>query len=360
MQHTNAKNFDNLSGVFGFTLFIAAASAILGFPSVTSLGAFEGLKISSNIIIPALFPFTVMSLFLVKSGGLFIIGQKANPLTQKMLGIGGTEFAVIIISLLGGYPVGAKIINELKSTKQIDSFCAKNLLKYCANPSPAFFINIVGINILGSKTAGIILLISNAITCMVLNIINFKFTGQQKQNAKNKYKKMPLSAAFVESVTEGAKIIIGISAFVVLFSSIAAVAKSVIKNSVFYSLLCPFLEISFGITEVANISVLPAFYSFLLCFGGLSTICQIKQAAGGIKVGFGFIILHRIIHGIAALGLSFLLFKLFPVAKETISNGVNVNLGQMPLFLPSVALIIFAVVFLLFIDGQKQNPQLKN
>ena len=355
MQHINAKNFDNLSGVFGFTLFIAAAAAILGFPSVTSMGAFEGLKISSNIIIPALFPFTVMSLFLVKSGGLFIIGQKANPLTQKLLGIGGTEFAVMIISLLGGYPVGAKTISELKSTNQIDCFCAKNLLKYCANPSPAFFINIVGINILGSKTAGIILLVSNAAACIGLNIINFKFAGLQKQSAKNEYKKTPLSAAFVESVTEGAKIIIGISAFVVLFSSIAAVAKNIIENNILYSLLCPFLEISFGITEVANVGIPPAFYSFLLCFGGLSTICQIKQASGEIKVGLGFIILHRIVHGITATAVAFLLFKIFPVAKETISNGVSVNLGQMPLFLPSVALIIFAVVFLLFVNGENKK-----
>ena len=360
MQHIHIKKLNYSEGVLGLIFFIAAAAAILGFPSTTSKGAYEGLKISSSIIIPSLFPFTVFSLFFVKSGGLFIVSKKINKITQKLFGIGGTEFSVIIISLLGGYSVGAKIVSELKVTNQIDEYYAKQLLKYCANPSPAFFINIIGINILGSKAAGVLLLISNLVACLFLNIINLNITGCQNQFAKNRYKKAPLSVAFVESVTEGAKIIIGISAFVVLFSAVAAVLKGVIKNDFYYSLLCPFLEISFGVTEVKSICLAPALYSFLLCFGGLSTICQIKQAAGKISAGFGFIILHRIIHGALSYGISFLLFKIFPIVKETISNGVTVNIGEMPLFVPSVALIIFAVVFLLFINGENEKLNLKS
>lgn len=355
MQNINTKYLNYKSGVFGLTFFTIAAIVILGFPSVTSLGAYNGLKISSNVIIPALFPFTVVSIFLVKSGGLFIISKTINPVTLKLFGLGGTQFAVIIISLLGGYPVGAKTINELKSTNQIDEYTAKRLLKHCINPSPAFFINIVGINVLGSKTAGVILLLANGFACIILNIITFK-VKPAKQNL-SQYKKAPLSAAFVESVTEGAKIIIGISAFVVLFSAVAAVAKNVITSKDFYYAICPFLEISFGINEVKNIGISPSLYAFILSFGGISTICQIKQAADGIKAGFIYIIWWRIVHGLTATGIAYILFKLFPITLQTINNGVMVSMTELPLFLPSAALIIFATVFLLFINGENKKVE---
>lgn len=355
MQITTKNTKLKSNGFYGAILFCAAAICILGFTSSASYGALRGLKISSSIIIPSLFPFTVFSVFFEKSGGLMWISQKAEKVSLPLLRCHGTEFSVMLLSLLGGYPIGAKMTNELYKSESISHSDAKRLLMFSVNPGPAFIIGIVGSSILKSQKAGFILFLSNTLACIILNIILNIFFKQEKTPEKvQKSDKMNISDAFVLSVYEGTRIIIIICAFVTLFSSIAEIIKPTLLKMNIYSLVCPFLEISFGINEIAEIGLKPYFYSFFLSFGGISTICQIKQASENITPRFSSIILSRIIHGITATAFSYVLFKIFPISQKVISNGVDIKF-EYPLFIPSISLLIFAVLFLMFLNSQKDK-----
>lgn len=346
----------NYEGLMGCIIFFISAICILSFTSATSKGALQGLKISSNIIIPSLFPFTVISVFLQKSGGLLWVSKKINKITYTFFKLNGTEFSVILISLLGGYPIGSKIIDELYKSRQINYKTAKKLLRFCVNPSPAFFISVVGINILNNKLVGWILLTSNTIACVVLNLL---FNNSKK--SKNDYSQtdyiqsISLSDAFVESVFSGAQIIISICAWVTLFSAIAEILKPLFLSHSQLVLLCPLLEISFGINEIGKTGI-PAFlYSFLLSFGGFSTICQVKQSAEKLCPSFIYIFLNRIIHGATATIISFILFRIFPISSEVFSNGADIRPAEYTLFIPSVMLIVFSVLFLMFLSQKKES-----
>ncbi len=336
------------SGILELIFFILATAAILGFPSITSAGAFEGLKISARIIIPALFPFTVIALFLVKSSALDFLTIKLNKVTQKLFKLDGNEFTVIVLSLLGGYPVGAKLTEGLYKTGKISIYKAKRLMRFAINPSPAFFITVVGLNIFKSKEVGIILFVSNLLSCLILSCFNPVKSLKTSQNVFTENQHLSFSKAFVDSVAEGAKTILIISAFVTFFGAVASVIKSAIPNPVVYGTICPILEISFGATEFLKTGFPPFLFSFILAFGGISTICQVKQAAGIVNLKFSFLLFYRIIHGAFSTIVSFVLFKIFPIATETISNGVEIKIGTLPLFLPSVFLIIFSALFLMF------------
>ena len=335
-------------GFLEVIFFILASATILGFPSITSAGALEGLKISARIIIPALFPFTVISLFLVKSSALDFLSIKINKITNKLIKLDGNEFTVIVLSLLGGYPVGAKLAEGLYKTGKISLHRAKRLMRFAINPSPAFFITVVGINIFKNKEIGIILFASNLLSCLILSCFNSSKTLENASPQFKQKKHLSFSEAFVESVADGAKTILIISAFVTFFGAVAFALKSVISNPVIYGTICPVLEISFGATEFLKTGLPPYLFSFILSFGGISTICQVKQAAGIINLKFSFLVFYRIIHGIFSAIISFVLFKIFPIATETISNGVEIKPAALPLFWPSVFLIIFSALFLMF------------
>lgn len=355
MQFIKTHKKIKSNGFYGAILFFAAAICILGFTSSASKGALRGLKISSSVIIPSLFPFTVFSVFFEKSGGLMWISKKAEKVTLPLLRCRGTDFSVMLLSLLGGYPIGAKMANELYKQGGISHKDAKRLLMFSVNPGPAFIIAIVGGNILKSNAAGFILFASNALACIMLNLfLNILSKENKTKKEFSAYEKMNISDAFVESVYEGTRVIINICAFVTLFSCIAEIMKPALIKMNSYSLVCPLLEISFGINEVAEIGIKPYFYSFLLSFGGLSTICQIKQAGENIAPSFGSIIISRIIHGITATAFSYILFKIFPISQSVISNGVDVKF-EYPLFIPSIVLLIFAVMFLMFLNQQKEK-----
>ena len=350
-------------GFMGFLLFAVAAICILGSASASSQGALYGLKLSSAVIIPSIFPFTVFTVFFQKSGGLFWVGKAINKITGYLFGLTGIEFSVILISLLGGYPIGGKIINELYKSKSITFNTANKLLRFCINPSPPFFISVIGISIFKNESAGWILLFSNAVACIFLNLL---FNSDKQKNAqplnKNVSQKVNLSDAFVESVFAGAEIVINICAWVTLFSAISEILKPLFINSNLYYWICPFLEISFGINEINRIIIPTYFYSFILSFGGFSTICQIKQVTANINPSFFKILIYRIIHGITASSVALITFKIFPISTEVFSNGTEIKFNEYPLFIPSVMLIIFSILFLMFlspknkgIDNRKNN-----
>lgn len=337
-------------GFMGLILFTVAAICILGYASASSKGALRGLKLSSTIIIPSIFPFTVFTVFFQKSGGLFWIGKYINKITVFLFGLTGTEFSVILISLLGGYPIGGKIINELYKSKSITFNTANKLLRFCINPSPAFFISFIGISILKNESAGWILLISNAASCIFLNLF---FNSDKSKNMqpinKNTNQKVNISDAFVESVFAGAEIVINICAWVTLFSAVSEILKPLFVDLNLYYWICPFLEVSFGINEINKIIIPIYFYSFILSFGGISTICQVKQVTTNIQPSFSKILIYRIIHGITAALIALFLFKIFPISTEVFSNGIEVKFKEYPLFIPSVMLIIFSILFLMFL-----------
>ena len=86
-------------------------------PEPCTDGAAKGLLLAGRVIIPSLFPFTACVLFIMKSGGLNIFGFAA-PFTKRVFHISAELFSLMLLSLIGGYPVGAKLLNEaVKSGK---------------------------------------------------------------------------------------------------------------------------------------------------------------------------------------------------------------------------------------------------
>ncbi|MBQ9919486.1 MAG: hypothetical protein IJO49_01530, partial [Clostridia bacterium] len=229
------RNSGYYSGT-GCVLFFISAFCILGCSSAASHGALNGLKIACYIIIPSIFPFTVCSVFFQKSGGLLWVSGKLNKITKAIFNLSGTEFSVILLSLLGGYPIGAKITDELYRTNVIDKSTSKRLLSFSVNPSPAFIISVVGGSVLNSVSAGVMLFISNLTACFILSRL---FTLKPKK--KTVQISMPISSevsvsdAFVESVRSAAEITINICAFVVLFASVAEILKLALSGSLLYS-----------------------------------------------------------------------------------------------------------------------------
>ena len=73
------------------------------------------------------------------------------------------SFLTFFLSVLSGYPMGAKLICTMYENKYISSNEAKKMLSFCSISGPMFIIGTVGVMMLQSFKAGFIILIANSL-----------------------------------------------------------------------------------------------------------------------------------------------------------------------------------------------------
>lgn len=104
-------------------------------------GAALGLELSIKTVVPALFP------FLVLSGFLLCAFSGENNRLLRHLGMlfrlpANAEY-LMIPALMGGYPVGAQSVYGAYATGGLSQDCAEKMLFFCSNAGPSFLFGIL-------------------------------------------------------------------------------------------------------------------------------------------------------------------------------------------------------------------------
>lgn len=95
-------------------------------------GAENGIGLCLSTLVPSLFPFMVLASYITDSGPAEKIGRHLSWLTKPLFGLDGCFASAIILSLVGGYPVGAKTVNSLyKKGAASESECKRAGLFWC-------------------------------------------------------------------------------------------------------------------------------------------------------------------------------------------------------------------------------------
>lgn len=331
---------------FGFLLILE--------PEICKNSIANSIILCSRVLIPALFPFSVCVLFIMKSGVL----DKLNflsPLTEKIFGLPVQSFSIMLLSMLGGYPIGAKLINDAVSDGQLKEKDSKVMLNFCINAGPAFIVAAVGNGILHSKKLGYILLLSHIMSSFIICIF-YRFIGKKIYSfTKSKSKKISPADNFVLSASESASVTINICSFVILFSAITAYIEHFSKSLVFFKPILYLTEVTLAVTKTNNIY----FISFLLGFAGFCIWCQILSVGKNIKINFISFLLCRIIHGILSCGITAVILKISKSALPTFSNNLDfshsTSVSGAPL---SIALLIMGIIFIISISNRRNNGKI--
>ena len=156
---------------FFLAFVLCAISIFLCFFSGTSTAVTNGIKLWVATLVPSLFPFLVVTAFLSENSVLKRSFMKFTPITKRAFGTSGLTAYAFFMSGLSGYPVGAKIISDLKIGGLISDSEAKKASVFCSTSSPAFTINCVGKIMFNSTLFGVILYLINILTAIISGII---------------------------------------------------------------------------------------------------------------------------------------------------------------------------------------------
>lgn len=121
---------------------------------VVAAGALSGVQLCLQTVIPSLFCFMVLTGFLINSGLYRLISLPLGPLTKGLFCLPPSMGSVVLLSLTGGYPMGAKSIAGLLEQGRLDGATAQQMLPFCCCAGPSFIITAVGSGMFGSAQAG--------------------------------------------------------------------------------------------------------------------------------------------------------------------------------------------------------------
>ena len=335
--------------IFSIAVVLMFAGLIILKPFVCSKGALSGLLICGRVIIPSLFPFTICVIFIMRSGLLSRLCF-LDKVTTKILGLDSYETGLVIMSLIGGYPVGAKLLNNAVKMGEITSNRAGQMLEFCVNAGPAFIVSAVGSTLLHSAKLGYILLICHILSGFVLILI-FKVKGEKRKKVSQKPERVSVMDNFVLSVSEAAGSVMGICSFVILFSVINEYMNSLAKYFKGLKNISILLEVANGVTLTNNLYII----CFLLGFSGVCVWCQILSVSNSVKINYIKFVLSRFIHGILSVAFLWIIFKIFKISVAVSFFEVKYNYST-PIL--SLSMLLMCIVFMISVVGKKYSGKI--
>lgn len=308
---------------------VIAAALLLINAAAVSEAVQEAVAMCLDVMIPSLFAFTVLSVYLQSSG---LSEAVLKPLTKplsKLLRLDEELCAVLILGNIGGYPVGARLLRSLAEQGRLSRNDAGRLLCCCYGSGPSFVISAVGIRAFGSAAAGAVLFGACFLSSLVIAVVVCR--SGERIMLKSREARYDLSAqCFIDAVMSAARVMLTVCAMITVFASAMAAVGVGMEGSAVLSAL---LEISrLGGLSPSGAYAMPL-CAALLSFGGVCVVLQVVAISSGQLPLKGFL-LSRI--PAAALSAAFsLVGLLLPPSDVTVSTqntvsaqAFSVNMGM--------------------------------
>ena len=342
-----------------FLLFLCLGLALplVIFSPLASQGAREGLALCGRVIIPSLYPFFVVANLYIYAGfrreAAASGGRWPGRVLYFLLRQPPAAFGAILLGLLGGYPMGAKIAASLLSQGVLTRAQAQRLQLFCVNAGPAYLLGAVGAGLLGSRRAGLLLFISLTAASLVMACVSrFWDTNQEagiRRQEPGETAPTPPDARLLQAVAQATKAITGICAWVVLFSALCALLR-LLPHALWPAIptLHVLLEVSSGAAAVARGGAALPVLCAALGWGGLSVHCQILGDLRKTGLPLKIFFVSRLVHGAIAAAICWQLCRWFPTElPASVVAGAVQNARLWTVSAPAAAALLFFCAFLI-------------
>lgn len=259
----------------------------------------RGLTLCARSVIPALFPYFVVSGLFISLGFADGVGRRLEPLTRRLFGVGGAGASAFFLGLLGGYPVGGRTVGQLYRAGRLSKDEAERLLAFCNNAGPSFILGVVGVGCFRSLRTGVYLYLVHAFSAVLVGILFRKKAPVSGQKVRYSAAFEPIPA-FVRAVGEAAEGMVRLCGFVVFFLVILALITDL--TGLNHPVLLGLVELTTGVTTLEGRPGDLVWAAALLGWGGLSVHGQTAAVLSDTGLGLGRYFLGKILQAIFSAG----------------------------------------------------------
>lgn len=363
---------------------------IIVFPRESLAAARDGLLLWSQNVLPGILPFVIGANILMALGVANFLGELLSPIMRRTFKVPGIGGFALVIGLMSGYPVGTKVVCEMRADGQISKTEAQRLVALTSNAGPLFILGAVATGMFASRPLGYFLLATHYLGTFTIGFIMRFYKGRGERSQKNtEDRKLPLhvraframdaarrkngqsfGAIFGQSVKNAVETMLIIGGFIVLFAVISTILE---LSGVFYvmsAIFAPILsivgisemfhvELFAGLIEMTNgISMLSGhgissqavvLSAAIISFGGLSILFQGINFISKTDISVAMFVMCKLAHGLFAGIYAAILYPLFAGAIESEHAVTVYGHGVASRFVQSSTYFATAMVVMLIV-----------
>lgn len=304
--------------------------ALIASPDKYIKSVYSGIKLFCISVLPALFPFFFFTKLLTGLGLSDGMATLFKYPLKRMYGTNEIGGYIFTMSIMSGYPVGAKLISEFYENGLIGKSDAKTISSFTSTSGPLFIVGTVGSVMLINKGAGFFLLGTHYLAS-ILNGFLYRKKKEVKtpSEPETNTTKKPIDVILNESIYSAIISVFIVGGYIAIFNmiidilydlkileytenAIAFILKlfnkpTELSKGITYSII----EVTRGSLEFANCGlslneILP-FIAAFLSFGGLGIALQSYTFLSKCKIKFSFHILTKATQACIAFVITYLL-----------------------------------------------------
>ena len=267
----------------------------------------KGISLWASSVLPALLPFFICANFLQNIGVIRYLKSGTFP---------------FLMSVLSGYPMGAKIVGDLRRSGELSVGEAKRLMSFCSTSGPAFLIGAVGTGMLGSGFLGGIFAAAHYLGAAVNGMVYTAVLGKECGFAGSMRieEEKGMQESLTEAMLSAFKSLGIILAYIVLFTFATDMMHlcgvfSLVGCTWLRAIVKGFFEMTVGCGAVAECVGISDALRCILCagilsWGGLSVLGQSMSMLAGSGISLRYLFLSKMTHSLFSAIIAFLLAAL--------------------------------------------------
>lgn len=256
--------------LLAFVMFLAA-------PAKYAQSVREGVSLWAVSVLPAAFPFLFLTAMLSRTKLFGGATRALSPFAGKTFRVSGAGGCIFLLSVLSGYPVGAKTVLDCRERGLLGEGEVFRLACLCSTTGPTFLVGVVGAAMLNRPALGWLLFLAHllgvAAVCFLL-----RFPAKKKPLRRSPFS-VENNGAFYDGLYSSVISVLCVGGAIALFACFGEMVSDLLRlpaGGAAEAIVRGLVEMTTG-CKLLCAEITPARLAlccFFVTFGGACVLCQ--------------------------------------------------------------------------------------
>ncbi|HAX74175.1 MAG TPA: sporulation protein [Firmicutes bacterium] len=337
-----------MKNIMKCVLLVLFLIILLVFPAPIIESVKLGLNTWVQKVIPALFPFFVLTRLMIHFQLPQMIGKVLSPIFKHLLKMSPITFFIILISLISGNPSGPKMAKEYYEKNLITEREARGILYFCNFASPLFIIGTIGVVLYHSTTIGYLMLCAHFLSSLIIFLFCYRyFKTDSNRKIEIVFPNQSFAEILIDCIENSIQTLLRVGGIIVFYYILTTILEVIHVIPVLDASVLPllanetlptteplvagFFEFVQGVIKLADtpmtLQIQLALTAFYVSFAGLSVHTQTFMFSSGIHANYFHYFVLRVVHGVASFVFVMVAYPFFMSGNEDV---------YLPVFAPMI------------------------